>query len=245
MLRASSVAAQCSRVAVHGLDQRRHMLGAEGLGHPDHLARAHAGRIGEDLAEVGMVGLLQLVLDDDLAAVVGAEDVHLEVAHRVLGTYQLQFVQPDQTVRRIRARVAKLEANPSDLSARLELARHYQKAGFPEIAVEHGRLAVERAPESADAQIALAKLLRDPLLGPLVVPIVPDEARTFGMEALFRAVGIYAHQGQVYEPVDRDTLLYYKEATDGQILEEGITEALTGDVHFQQAGFRILFPQSG
>jgi pyruvate dehydrogenase E1 component len=57
------------------------------------------------------------------------------------------------------------------------------------------------------------------------VPIVPDEARTFGMESLFRAVGIYAHSGQLYEPVDMDTLLYYKEVKDGQILEEGITEA--------------------
>jgi pyruvate dehydrogenase E1 component len=71
----------------------------------------------------------------------------------------------------------------------------------------------------------LAKLLRDKTLGRLVVPIVPDEARTFGMEALFRQVGIYSHAGQVYEPVDMDTLLYYKEASDGQILEEGITEA--------------------
>ena len=58
-----------------------------------------------------------------------------------------------------------------------------------------------------------------------LVPIVPDEARTFGMEALFRQVGIYAHAGQLYEPVDQGTLLYYKEAEDGQILEEGITEA--------------------
>ena len=71
----------------------------------------------------------------------------------------------------------------------------------------------------------LSKLLRDETIGKLVVPIVPDEARTFGMEALFRQVGIYAHAGQLYEPVDRDTLLYYKEAEDGQILEEGITEA--------------------
>jgi pyruvate dehydrogenase E1 component len=71
----------------------------------------------------------------------------------------------------------------------------------------------------------LAKLLRDKELGKLVVPIVPDEARTFGMESLFRAVGIYAHSGQLYEPVDMDTLLYYKEVKDGQILEEGITEA--------------------
>jgi pyruvate dehydrogenase E1 component len=71
----------------------------------------------------------------------------------------------------------------------------------------------------------LSKLMRDKDLGRLIVPIVPDEARTFGMEALFRAVGIYSHSGQVYEPVDSDTLLYYKEASDGQILEEGITEA--------------------
>jgi pyruvate dehydrogenase E1 component len=71
----------------------------------------------------------------------------------------------------------------------------------------------------------LSKLLRDKDLGQLVVPIVPDEARTFGMEALFRQVGIYSHAGQVYEPVDMDTLLYYKEASNGQILEEGITEA--------------------
>jgi pyruvate dehydrogenase E1 component len=71
----------------------------------------------------------------------------------------------------------------------------------------------------------LSKLLRDQSIGDLVVPIVPDEARTFGMEALFRQVGIYSHVGQTYEPVDSDTLLYYKEASDGQILEEGITEA--------------------
>jgi pyruvate dehydrogenase E1 component len=71
----------------------------------------------------------------------------------------------------------------------------------------------------------LAKLLRDPELGKLIVPIIPDEARTFGMEALFRQVGIYSSVGQIYEPVDMDTLLYYKEVKNGQILEEGITEA--------------------
>ncbi|MGH9529698.1 MAG: pyruvate dehydrogenase (acetyl-transferring), homodimeric type [Terriglobales bacterium] len=71
----------------------------------------------------------------------------------------------------------------------------------------------------------LSKLLRDPEIGKLIVPIIPDEARTFGMEALFRQVGIYSSVGQLYEPVDMSTLLYYKEAKDGQILEEGITEA--------------------
>ena len=71
----------------------------------------------------------------------------------------------------------------------------------------------------------LAKLLKDKEIGKFIVPIVPDEARTFGMEALFRQVGIYSHVGQLYDPVDKESLLYYKEAVNGQILEEGITEA--------------------
>jgi pyruvate dehydrogenase E1 component len=71
----------------------------------------------------------------------------------------------------------------------------------------------------------LKKMLRDPEIGKLIVPIVPDEARTFGMESLFRTVGIYSSVGQKYEPVDVNTLLYYNEVKDGQILEEGITEA--------------------
>ncbi len=71
----------------------------------------------------------------------------------------------------------------------------------------------------------LSHLLRDPELGPRLVPIVADEARTFGMQALFRQVAIYSSVGQLYEPEDKDELLYYKEARDGQILEEGITEA--------------------
>jgi pyruvate dehydrogenase E1 component len=71
----------------------------------------------------------------------------------------------------------------------------------------------------------LSQLLRDPNLGKHVVPIVADEARTFGMQSLFRQVGIYSSVGQLYEPEDQDELLHYKEAKDGQILEEGITEA--------------------
>ena len=71
----------------------------------------------------------------------------------------------------------------------------------------------------------LRKMLKDQEIGKLIVPIVPDEARTFGMESLFRTVGIYASGGQKYEPVDMNTLLLYREVKDGQILEEGITEA--------------------
>jgi len=71
----------------------------------------------------------------------------------------------------------------------------------------------------------LTKLCKDKKIGKNVVPIVPDESRTFGMEGMFRDVGIYAHAGQLYEPVDSEQMLYYKEAQDGQILEEGISEA--------------------
>ena len=71
----------------------------------------------------------------------------------------------------------------------------------------------------------LTGLTRDKTMGRHVVPIVADEARTFGMQAMFRGIGIYSPNGQAYEPEDADELLYYKEARDGQILEEGITEA--------------------
>jgi pyruvate dehydrogenase E1 component len=71
----------------------------------------------------------------------------------------------------------------------------------------------------------LGDLLRDKKIGKNIVPIVPDESRTFGMEGLFRQVGIYSHVGQLYEPVDSDQLAFYKEAKDGQLFEEGITEA--------------------
>lgn len=71
----------------------------------------------------------------------------------------------------------------------------------------------------------LSTLLRDKTLGKFVVPIVPDEARTFGMEGMFRQLGIYSHLGQLYEPMDSDQVMYYKESKDGQILEEGINEA--------------------
>ena len=71
----------------------------------------------------------------------------------------------------------------------------------------------------------LRHLMSDPQIGRFIVPIVPDEARTFGMDALFRKFGIYSSKGQQYEPVDSDVVAFYREATDGQLLEEGITEA--------------------
>jgi pyruvate dehydrogenase E1 component len=89
--------------------------------------------------------------------------------------------------------------------------------------------AFESGEREMSTTIAFARLLnamlKDPTVGPRIVPIVADEARTFGMEALFRTIGIYAHCGQLYEPADQANYLYYRESTDGQILEEGITEA--------------------
>ena len=73
--------------------------------------------------------------------------------------------------------------------------------------------------------LILSTLLRNADIGRHIVPIIPDEARTFGMDGLFREIGIYSPKGQLYEPVDRESLLYYHEAKDGQILEEGINEA--------------------
>ena len=82
----------------------------------------------------------------------------------------------------------------------------------------------ENSTTMAFVRILLA-LTRDKSIAEYIVPIVPDEARTFGMEGLFRTMGIYAHKGQLYDPVDADELLPYREDKSGQILEEGITEA--------------------
>ena len=97
----------------------------------------------------------------------------------------------------------------------------------PEPAVDAEFAAGSSVPVSTTMAFAklLRNLMRDPAIGKLVVPIVPDEARTFGMDPLFKQGGIYAPFGQRYEPVDSELLLSYREAQDGQLLEEGITEA--------------------
>ncbi|MBP0600010.1 alpha-ketoglutarate dehydrogenase [Herbaspirillum sp. LeCh32-8] len=93
----------------------------------------------------------------------------------------------------------------------------------------HSKFALEADGKEMSSTMALVRqlgnLLKDPDFGQYVVPIVADEARTFGMANLFRQVGIYSSQGQLYEPEDIGSILYYREAKDGQILEEGITEA--------------------
>ena len=94
----------------------------------------------------------------------------------------------------------------------------------------------ERQSSTTQAMVRmLGQLIKDRDIGKLVVPIVPDEARTFGMDGLFKAAGIYSPEGQNYTPVDADSLMSYREATDGQILQEGICE--TGAMaSFQAAG---------
>jgi pyruvate dehydrogenase E1 component len=93
----------------------------------------------------------------------------------------------------------------------------------------HAQFALEADGKEMSTTMALVRmmgnLLKDATLGKHVVPIVADEARTFGMANLFKTVGIYSSQGQLYQPEDIGSILYYREAKDGQILEEGITEA--------------------
>jgi pyruvate dehydrogenase E1 component len=103
----------------------------------------------------------------------------------------------------------------------------------------YGEFMAGSGTQEASTTMAFAKLLRnllrDKVIGDRIVPIIPDEARTFGMDPLFKEVGIYSALGQLYDPVDSNLVLSYREATDGQVLEEGITEA-GSSASFQAAG---------
>jgi pyruvate dehydrogenase E1 component len=103
----------------------------------------------------------------------------------------------------------------------------------------YGEFMTGSGPQEVSTTMAFAKLLRNLLrdkeLGDRIVPIIPDEARTFGMDPLFKEVGIYSALGQLYDPVDSNLVLSYREAQDGQVLEEGITEA-GSSASFQAAG---------
>jgi pyruvate dehydrogenase E1 component len=140
------------------------------------------------------------------------------------------------------ARAATFYRPPEDSPELIYLNEHRTKLGGPvptrgvrcePLHMPPDSLFEEFSEGSGDREISttmafvrlLTKLLKDKQIGKLVVPIIPDEARTFGMESLFRQIGIYSHAGQLYEPVDANTLMYYHEAKDGQLLEEGITEA--------------------
>lgn len=138
---------------------------------------------------------------------------------------RLDFLKPREDSAEMRYMISRRAALGGFLPAR--------RTHAPEIAVPPREtyaqfaLASDGKPMSTTMVVVrlISNLLKDKLLGRAIVPIVADEARTFGMANLFRQIGIYAPDGQLYEPEDRDSMLYYREARDGQLLEEGITEA--------------------
>jgi pyruvate dehydrogenase E1 component len=130
---------------------------------------------------------------------------------------QLRFLNPGADSQELKYLHARRQALGGYLPARSVTA---QKLAVPALS------ASERSQSTTMAFVQLlAQLMKDEAIGKRVVPIVADEARTFGMQTLFRQFGIYSSVGQLYDPEDQDELLYYREAKDGQILEEGITEA--------------------
>jgi len=136
----------------------------------------------------------------------------------------VDFLKPSEDSPEMKYLRKRLEAQGGSLPV-----RNVKPSGIvaPPLEAFHDATGGSRGREASTtaAFVSILKALFKTDLAKLVVPIVPDEARTFGMESLFRERGIYASQGQRYKPVDSNILLYYKEAKDGQILEEGITEA--------------------
>jgi pyruvate dehydrogenase E1 component len=137
----------------------------------------------------------------------------------------MKFYRPEETSREL----AYLRERRAALGGAVPTRRRQSRpVAVPELA-SYAQFALRAEGKEMSTTMAavrlLTALLKDKTLGPRVVPIVADEARTFGMASLFRQVGIYSSVGQRYEPEDAGSMLYYREARDGQLLEEGITEA--------------------
>ncbi|MBC7927450.1 MAG: pyruvate dehydrogenase (acetyl-transferring), homodimeric type [Bryobacteraceae bacterium] len=138
---------------------------------------------------------------------------------------KLEFARPAEDSDEMKYLRERQQAMGGSLPARVVKPLNFQA---PDLGIFsesiHGSGA--RAASTTSAFVGVLKaLLKDERIHKYIVPIIPDEARTFGMDSLFSQIGIYASQGQLYTPVDKDMVMYYKEAQDGQILEEGITEA--------------------
>jgi len=137
----------------------------------------------------------------------------------------LEYVKPDADSEEVKYMLARRKALGGALPARQVKAPRLELPGldaFQPILDGSG----DREMSTTMAFVRMLTILtRDKRVGKHVVPIVPDEARTFGMEGMFRQLGIYSSVGQLYTPQDRDQIMYYKEDKSGQILEEGITEA--------------------
>ncbi len=138
---------------------------------------------------------------------------------------RLDFYRPAENSPELRYLRSRREALGGYLPAR---RRQSAPVAVPELGA-YADFALHAAGKDMSTTMALVRLMsgliKDKALGPRIVPIVADEARTFGMANLFRQVGIYSPVGQLYEPEDAGSMLYYREATDGQLLEEGISEA--------------------
>ena len=138
---------------------------------------------------------------------------------------EMRFLRLPEDSRELRYLRARRQALGGSSPARRTDAEAVTVPALP----TYARFALEAAGHEMSTTTAVVRLignlLKDPTLGPRIVPIVADEARTFGMANLFRQIGIYSPQGQLYEPEDAASMLRYREARDGQLLEEGITEA--------------------
>ncbi|MHA6195351.1 alpha-ketoglutarate dehydrogenase [Pseudomonas wadenswilerensis] len=138
---------------------------------------------------------------------------------------QLRFYRPAEDSQEMRYLQARRTALGGYMPARSKGAEH---VAVPALA-DYAKFAFEADGKEMSTTMAVVRmlggLLKDKALAPRIVPIVADEARTFGMANLFRQIGIYSPVGQLYEPEDAGSMLYYREAQDGQLLEEGITEA--------------------
>ncbi|PID60975.1 MAG: pyruvate dehydrogenase (acetyl-transferring), homodimeric type [Gammaproteobacteria bacterium] len=137
----------------------------------------------------------------------------------------LEYIQPDPESPEIRYMQERRKALGGYLPQRQKFANQLEVPGLEVF----GPLLEGSGDRDMSTTMAFVRMLtiltRDKHIGRHIVPIVPDEARTFGMEGMFRQLGIYSSVGQLYEPQDRDQIMYYKEDKSGQILEEGITEA--------------------
>jgi len=138
---------------------------------------------------------------------------------------EVRFLKPAEDSREMQYLHSRRAALGGYLPARKRTA---PQITVPSLA-DFGQFALQSEGKEMSTTMAyvrmLGTLLKDPNVGARIVPIVADEARTFGMANLFRQIGIYSWQGQLYEPEDASSMLYYKESSDGQILEEGISEA--------------------
>lgn len=140
---------------------------------------------------------------------------------------KVSFYRPAENTPEVQYLKKSRQSLGGNIPSRRQKASH-EPLQLPELSVFESQLQStgEREISTTMAFVRiLVTLIKDKNIGKNIVPIVPDEARTFGMEGLFRQIGIYSSEGQKYQPVDADQVMYYKEAKNGQILEEGINEA--------------------